>query len=208
MRVRISWLLFVAGIAIATMRAVAVPAFAADLPALQADDRILGDRNAPITIFEYGSLTCSHCAAFAVDTLPRIEKDWIETGKAKLVYRDYPLDQSAQLAATIARCLPEDRYFAFVETLFKNQHEWVYSDAAATRAALVRLAGLAGMTDQAFNACADNQKVSDAVLNSRLVAQKSYAVNLTPTFFINGVKVEGDQPYSVFVKVLDAASTK
>jgi protein-disulfide isomerase len=201
-------LIFAAAIGFAAMQSVAAPTYAADVPTLRPYDRILGNKSASITIFEYASLTCPHCAAFATDTLPKLKTDWIDSGKAKLVYRDYPLDQSAALAATIARCLPEDRFFPFIETLFKDQHDWVYSDPAASRAALVRLAGLGGMSEQTFNACASNQKLSDAVLNSRLVAQKQYGVKWTPTFFINGIKVEGDQPYSVLLKALNAASSK
>ncbi|MDE2167677.1 MAG: thioredoxin domain-containing protein [Alphaproteobacteria bacterium] len=142
----------------AAMQGVAVSVRAADVPTLRPVDRILGNKNAPITIFEYASLTCPHCAAFASDTLPKLKKDWIDAGKAKLVYRDYPLDQSAALAATIARCFPEDRYFPFLETLFADQHEWVQHDAAATKAALMRLAGLGGMSERDFNVCAANQK--------------------------------------------------
>src|SRR5215469_1965677 len=95
-------LIFAAAIVIAAMQAVAPPARAADTPTLQADDHVLGNKNAPITIFEYASLTCPHCAAFASGTLPKLQKDWIDTGKAKLVYRDFPLDRSAVVAATVA----------------------------------------------------------------------------------------------------------
>jgi protein-disulfide isomerase len=201
-------LIFAAVIALAATHTIVVPAHAVDLPTLQPDDRILGNQNASITIFEYASLTCPHCAAFTIDTLPHLKKDWIDTGKAMLVYRDYPLDQSAALAATIARCLPQDRYFTFLETLYDDQHDWVYRDVAASRAALARIAGLTGMSEQQFDACAGNKKISDAVLNSRLVGQNQYGINLTPTFFINGTKVLGDQPYSEFVKVLNTANVK
>src|SRR5215469_916202 len=117
-------LIFAAVIAMAALHAVALPARAASAPTLQADDHILGNKNAPITIFEYASLTCPHCAVFASDTLPKLQKNWIDTGKAKLIYRDFPLDQSAVIASTIARCFPAERYFPFIETLFQTQHEW------------------------------------------------------------------------------------
>lgn len=199
-------LIVAAVIAMAAIQAGAVPAHAASVPTLQPGDHILGNKNAPITIFEYASLTCPHCAAFATKTLPKLQKDWIDTGKAKLVYRDFPLDQPAVLAATVARCFPDDRYFPFIETLFQNQDEWADRDEAATKAALARIARLGGMSQEQFNACVANQKISDAVLNSRLVAAKQYGIDSTPTFFINGTKVVGDLPYSEFVKHLDAQS--
>ena len=203
---RLTQLIGAAVVVLAAVHAVAIPAHAAGAPTLQPDDHVLGNRSAPITIFEYASLTCPHCAAFATDTLPQIKKDWIDTGKAKLVYRDFPLDQSAVVAATVARCFPADRYFPFIETLFANQHEWAYRGEAATKTALGRIARLGGMSQEEFDACVANQKISDAVLNSRLVGQKQYGIDSTPTFFINGTKVEGDQPYKEFVKYLDAKS--
>lgn len=199
-------LIVAAVIAMAAIQAGAVPAHAAGVPTLQPGDHILGNKNAPITIFEYASLTCPHCAAFATKTLPKLQKDWIDTGKAKLVYRDFPLDQPAVLAATVARCFPDDRYFPFIETLFQNQDEWADRDETATKAALARIARLGGMSQDQFNACVANQKISDAVLNSRLVAAKQYGIDSTPTFFVNGTKVVGDLPYSEFVKYLEARS--
>jgi len=195
-----------AAIAMALLQATALPTRAADAPTLQANDHVLGNKNAPITIFEYASLTCPHCAAFASDTLPKLQKDWIDTGKAKLVYRDFPLDQSAVVAATVASCFPPDRYFPFIETLFQSQREWAQGSEAATKKALANIARLGGMSQAQFDACANNQKLSDAVLNSRLVAQNQYGIDSTPTFFVNGTKVIGDVPYDEFVKYLEAKS--
>ena len=199
-------LIFAAAIAMAALQAVAPPARAADTPTLQADDHILGNKNAPITIFEYASLTCPHCAAFASGTLPKLQKDWIDTGKAKLVYRDFPLDRSAVVAATIARCFPAERYFPFIETLFQAQREWIQGSEAATKTALARIAKLGGMSQAQFDSCAADQKISDAVMNSRLVGQNQYGIDSTPTFFVNGTKVTGALPYDEFVKYLEAKS--
>lgn len=199
-------LIFAAAIAMAVLQAITLPTRAADAPTLQANDHVLGNKNAPITIFEYASLTCPHCAAFASDTLPKLQKDWIDTGKAKLVYRDFPLDQSAVIAATVARCFPPERYFPFIETLFQTQREWAYTNETATKTALAHIARLGGMSQAQFDACANNQKLSDAVLNSRLVAQNRYGIDSTPTFFVNGTKVVGDVPYDEFLKYLEAKS--
>lgn len=199
-------LIFAAAIAMVVLQATALPTRAADAPTVQANDHVLGNKNAPNTIFEYASLTCPHCAAFASDTLPKLQKDWIDTGKAKLVYRDFPLDRSAVVAATVAQCFPPERYFPFIETLFQTQREWAERSETETKTALSRIARLGGMSQAQFDACANNQKLSDAVLNSRLVAQHEYGIDSTPTFFVNGTKVVGDVPYDAFVKYLNAKS--
>src|SRR5262249_57342023 len=97
-------------------------------PTVSPDDRILGKPDAPITIVEYASLTCPHCAAFERDTLPKLKTQYIDTGKVKLIYRDFPLDSRATLAAMIARCAPRDRYFGFVDAFFRSQDQWARSE--------------------------------------------------------------------------------
>jgi protein-disulfide isomerase len=176
------------------------PARAADVPQLQPDDRVLGKADAPIVIFEFFSLTCPHCAAFNQETLPQLKKDWIDTGKAKLVYRDFPLDQEALFAAAVARCLPPQRYPGFIDAVFANQRDW--ATASDYKAALAKLAKIAGMSQQDFDACTGNQKLSDAILAAEYDAQKRYDIQSTPTFFVNGKKVVGDLAYPDFAKYL------
>jgi protein-disulfide isomerase len=160
-----------------------------DLLALTADDRILGKPDAPLTIVEYASLTCPHCAHFATQVLPKIKEKWIDTGKAKLVLRDYPLDEPALRAAMIARCAPPDKFYAFVDTFFADQQQWVL--AKDYRTVLARLALLGGMNKSQFDACLADKAGEDKVLQSRLTATQQLNVNATPTFFINGKKFEG-----------------
>src|SRR5215472_14177271 len=107
------------------------------------NDRILGDRDAPITIIKYASMTCPHCARFAGDVLPDLKKKWIDPGKVRLVLRDFPLDNEAVHASMIARCAPPDRFYAFVDTFFADQAKWVMAPDYQT--ALTRLAELGGM---------------------------------------------------------------
>ena len=164
------------------------------------NDRILGDRNAPITIVEYASMTCPHCAHFADDILPDLKKKWIDTGKVKLVLRDFPLDDEAVHASMIARCAPPDRFYAFVDTFFADQEKWV--TAPDYQAALTRLAELGGMSKAEVDKCLANSKLEDQILNSRLVASKDLDVNATPTFFVNGAKFTGDLSVGGFDKVL------
>lgn len=156
---------------------------------LTPDDRILGKPDAPVTIVEYASLTCPHCAHFSVDVLPKLKTAWLDTGKAKLVLRDYPLDEPALRAAMVARCEPADKFYGFVETLFADQQQWVLS--SDYKAALARLALLSGMGKTQFDACLANKPGEDKVLQSRLVATQQLGVNSTPTFFIDGTKFEG-----------------
>jgi protein-disulfide isomerase len=120
---------------------------------LTKDDRLLGNPDAPITIVEYASLTCPHCAHFANDVLPELKKKWIDTGKVKLVLRDYPLDEPALRAAMIARCAPPDKFYAYIDTFFALQQRWVTND---WRDALARLVKLGGMSKDEFDNCLKN----------------------------------------------------
>jgi len=170
------------------------------------DDRILGNPDAPITIIEYASLTCPHCAHFTNDVLPEIKKEWIDTGKAKLVLRDFPLDEPALRAAMIARCAPTDRYYAFTDTFFATQEKWVRSDDY--RDALARLAKLGGMSKEEFDACLKNTDLENKIVEGRLTASKELEVNSTPTFFINGTKLTGAPSAEEFNKQLSSLAPK
>ena len=156
---------------------------------LTKDDRILGNPDAPITIVEYASLTCPHCAHFANEVLPELKKKWIDTGKVKLVLRDYPLDEPALRAAMIARCAPPDRFYAYIDTFFGAQEKWV--TAHDYRDALARLVKLGGMSRDEFDNCLKNTALENKIVETRLVASKELDVNSTPTFFINGTKFTG-----------------
>jgi protein-disulfide isomerase len=174
--------------------------------ALTPDDRILGNPNAPITIVEYASLNCPHCAHFALEVLPKLRQKWIDSGKAKLVMRDFPLDQQALKAAMVARCAPPDRFYAFVDAFFKAQSGWVNQpDYLET---LSRLAKLGGMSQKQFDTCAKNQALEDKIAESRLVADQELGVDSTPTFFINGRKFTGDPSVDGLDQALSNLSAK
>jgi protein-disulfide isomerase len=178
------------------------PAAQAETLALKPDDRILGKSDAPVTIVEYASLTCPHCAHFATDVLTKLKEKWIDTGKARLVMRDYPLDEPALRAAMIARCAPADKFYPFIDTLFGAQRQWVLSKDY--KADLARLALLGGMSKKQFDDCLANKSVEDKVLQSRLTATEQLGVNSTPTFFINGSKFDGAPE----LDAMDAALSK
>jgi len=172
---------------------------------LNPDDRILGKADAPITIVEYASLTCPHCAAFARDTLPKIKAEWIDPGKAKLVFRDFPLDGSAVKASVLARCAPPEKFYGFIDVLFSSQESWARNPDPTP--GLARIAKLGGMSEEQLNACMADNALQDKVLASRLTAEKEYKVESTPTFFINGTKLTGALPYEQFDEALKKAAS-
>jgi protein-disulfide isomerase len=174
--------------------------------ALTKDDRILGNPDAPITIVEYASLTCPHCAHFTNEVLPELKKKWIDTGKAKLVLRDYPLDEPALRAAMIARCAPPDRFYAYTDMFFGAQDKWV--TARDYRDALARLVKLGGMSREEFDNCLKNTALENKIVEGRLVASKGLDVNSTPTFFINGTKFTGAPTVEEFDKALSGLAAK
>lgn len=184
----------------------ASPAAMERLLTIGKDDRILGNPNAPVTIVEYASMTCPHCAHFAAEVLPELEKKWIDTGKVKLVLRDFPLDGEAVRASMLARCAPPDRFYAFVDTFFADQDKWV--TAADYQAALTRLAVLGGMSKAQADKCFADKALEDQILNSRLVASKDLGVDATPTFFVNGVRYTGDPTVEGFDKLLSSLAPK
>lgn len=164
-------------------------------------DRILGDPNAPVTIIEYSSLTCPSCRQFHVDILPKIRKNYIDTGKVKLIYRDFPFDQMGLLATVMARCAPSERFFSFVDVLFQQQANW--SRSKQPFEALSRIGKLGGLNPSDFEACLKNAALVDGIVKKRLEGQKKFDVNATPTFIIDGDhKIVGSQPYEDFDKIL------
>lgn len=196
------WLVLAALLAAGTM---VRPVAAEEVPTVTADDHVLGKADAPNTIIEYASLTCPHCARFDQQVLPELKKGWIDTGKAKLIFRDFPLDAAALYAATLARCAPPDRYFNFIDVLFQSQDGWGRSTSAeAVKTALTRIGKVGGLSEEKINACLSDEKLQDAVAKSRYDANQLYGVNSTPTFFINGKKLEGEHPLADFEKMMTA----
>ncbi len=158
-----------------------------------------GKADAPVTVVEYSSLSCPHCAAFHKEVLPELKSKYIDTGKVKYVVKEFPLNDSALAGAVIARCLPADRYFPFVNLLFAKQDEWAYKEDALTP--LKQLAKQAGMTDEEFNKCLDNETLQKQVLAVRDEGSQK-GVHGTPTFFINGKKLEDAPTIESFDKAI------
>ncbi len=163
------------------------------------DDRILGPADAPITIIEYSSLTCPHCAALHRDALPKIKEIWIAEGKARLVFRHFPLDAMALRAAAVADCIEGERFFGFLDLLFKSQKRWAKSNPPLK--ALGQLARLAGMSQEKFESCANDEAQMDRILERRQDGTQTYDVKSTPTLIINGRKVQGARDFDHFEKI-------
>jgi protein-disulfide isomerase len=171
------------------------------LEAIQPTDHVLGDPKAPITVIEYASLTCSHCAHFHTQILPEIKKKWIDTGKVKLIYRDFPLDQVAAKAAQIAECAGNERYFGVIDLIFRGQPQW--ATASDPLAELAKPLRIAGMGENEIKACLANEAMSNAVINDYRGGE-TLGVNSTPTLFINGQLYRGSRS----VEELDSVFSK
>lgn len=169
------------------------------------DERILGAPDAPVTLIDYSSLTCPHCASFHNETLPQIKENWVETGRARVVYRHFPLDRLALAAAMSAECLESDRaYFAYLDMLFEQQQAW--SRAEDPLAELQKRARLAGLAPERFEECIRDQALADRILERVVAARDGLQVSSTPTFFVDGEKIAGAQPYETFDEALSAAA--
>jgi len=165
-------------------------------------DVALGSDKAPVTIIEYASMTCPHCAHFSETTFPELKKRYIDTGKVRFIFREFPFDPVAAAGFMLARCAGKDRYMAVVETLFAKQEQWAL-DKAHAREPLQNIARQFGFTDETFKACLTNQKVLDDIEVVRNRAVQKLGVNSTPTFFVNGKKLTGDMPIDLLAKEID-----
>ena len=165
-------------------------------------ERVLGKADAPVVMIEYASATCPHCAEFHVDVLPEIKKKYVDTGKVKLIFREFPLDDRAMAVFMLARCLPEDEYFQTVDSLFRQQKEWTGSNP---KAPLLKIMQDAGMTEAEFDACLKRRDLAQAIFDTRKTASEQFGVKGTPTFFINGTLIDGHKDASAVTTALEAA---
>jgi protein-disulfide isomerase len=166
-------------------------------------DKVMGNADAPVTIVEFASLTCPHCATFHRDTLPGLKKEYIDTGKAKLIYRDFPLGNLALAASMIARCAAPERYFGLIEVLFRDQARWAESRNPLEE--LERIARLAGMSKSDVSACLDSQPLLSAIRQVADEAQRAHGISSTPSFVIDGKMHAGALSLEEFRAALDKA---
>ena len=163
-------------------------------------DMALGPANATVTITEYASMTCPHCAAFTETVFPKIKSEFIDSGKIRFVFREFPLDIKAAAGSMLARCIAKDdsgKYFAVVDLLFKQQNDWVTKNTTET---LTRIGKQAGLSQQAVEACLKDQALLDKIAADQKFASEVLKVNSTPTFFVNGDMIRGETSFEEFDK--------
>jgi protein-disulfide isomerase len=166
-------------------------------------DMAMGADNAPVTIVEYASMTCGHCANFHNNTYPELKKRYIDTGKVRYIFREFPLDPLAAGAFMLARCAGKDdknRYFNLVEVLFQKQKDWAVQKPIPPLLSIVKQAGF---TQETFEQCLANQQMLDGIEQVRNRAAEKLGVNSTPTFFINGKVFRGDISIEEIAKAVD-----
>ena len=152
------------------------------------DDIPMGSASAPVTVIEYASMTCPHCAAFAVTTFPKLKEKYIDTGKVRYIMREYPLDGLAAAAFMLARCSGPEKYYPLIETLFAQQQKWAVKEPIPP---LLAIAKQAGFTQQSFEACINDKAMLDKIQQMRTRGKEKFKVEATPTFYINGERHSG-----------------
>jgi protein-disulfide isomerase len=192
-----------ASVAVAGMALAAPIAFAAvDLAILNAapaeGDMSMGPDTAKVTVIEYASASCPHCAAFYKDVFPTLKKEYIDTNKIKFIFREFPHNDPALAAFMVARCAPKEKYFPLVDVFFNTQQDWVQDPLNG----LNKIAQQAGFTKETFDACLKNEAVAKNILEVRKTAD-SLGVTGIPTFFINGEMLGGETTMEVMRSKID-----
>ena len=186
--------------------ATTLPAFAQNVPPADLavpgplGDVVLGPADAKVTIVEYASMTCPHCAAFHKETWPELKKRYVDTGKVRFMLREFPLDPLATAGFMLARCDGGDKYYPIVDLLFSQQRAWAYSDKPLD--ALRQMMKQAGFSQEKFDSCLKDQKLYDAVNAVKNRGMETLKVDSTPTFFINGQRYPGNMSIDELEKII------
>jgi protein-disulfide isomerase len=166
-------------------------------------DMALGPADAAVTITEFASMTCPHCAAFNEQVFPKIKKEYIDTGKVRYIFREFPLDIKAAAGSMLSRCIANGdaaKYFAVTDMLFRSQNDWVLKNTTET---LTRIGKQAGLSQQQVEACLKDQDLLNKIAADQKYASDVLKVDSTPTFFINGEKIKGEASFEEFSKKID-----
>ena len=178
-----------------------------DILKISPADFVLGDKKAAVVIVEYASLSCPHCAAFARESFEKIKSEYVDSGKAQFVFRDFPLNQSALTAAMFAHCQAADnksepeRYYSTLKALFKTQDSWAFDEKYAEK--LEAIAKLDGMGTERFKSCINDKTLQEKILVARMDAAKVLQLKSAPSFFVNGEISEGYVDYLTLKKLID-----
>ena len=179
--------------------------FAIDLSALKIseNDFVIGDEDAPITIIEYASMSCSHCANFHKNTLPELKTEYIDTGKVRMIFRDFPFNYPALLGSMMMRCIPNEVRYDYMNVLYQLQSKWVNRDPTVTKKELYKIMQSGGMTKDEFDSCYSNLDIENEILEAVMAAQNDFNIRSTPSFIVNGNLVEGNKNTKEFRQIID-----
>ena len=157
------------------------------------EEKSLGNKEAPIKMVEFASMTCGSCAKFHNDVFPSIKKDFIDNGKVFFTYKDFPLDKFALKASVIARCSGDAKFFNFLSVIYNKQKDWTRTQDPFK--SLLKIAKLGGLKNDEIKVCVGNKSIEDGILKDRLNSSKKFDINATPTIYFNGKKYDGDLSY-------------
>jgi len=164
-------------------------------------DLAIGRPDAPVTVIEYFSLTCPHCKDFHTEIFPKIKTQYIDSGKVRMILRDFPLNRPAMDAAILARCSGPDHYYAFIDTLFNTFDNWTRSSDYLT--ALMQIGQIGGLRPDDFKVCKADEELETRILTSMIEADETYSIKSTPTFIINGRKYDQGMSLQNFKNIVD-----
>ncbi|MFD0988395.1 DsbA family protein [Methyloligella solikamskensis] len=167
------------------------------------DDVVIGDEDAPVTIIEYASMTCPHCAHFHTETFPKVKEKYIDTGKVKFIFREFPLDILAARASMLARCAGPEKRMALTSALFETQQSWAVRDEPEAMDKLLGIARQAGFSKESFDECMADEELYQNIVKMRARASSEFGVNSTPSFFIDGKKLGREHELEDFDAILE-----
>ena len=170
---------------------------------IKENDFVIGNENAPITIIEYASMSCSHCADFHTNTLGALKEEYVDTGKVRFVFRDFPYNYPALLGSMLVRCIPNDVRYDYMNALFQLQPNWVNRENAKTTQELFKIMQSGGMTKEDFDTCITNVDIENEILQGVIDAQSEFNIKSTPSFLINGKLIEGNKSVKEFRQIID-----
>ena len=179
------------------------PAYGVTVLEVTEDDFVIGNENAPVTIIEYASLSCSHCANFHNNTLEILKQEYVDTGKVRFVFRDFPFNYPALLGSMVLRCIPTNVRYDYMNALFLLQSKWVARENAKTTRELYKIMQGGGMTKPDFETCISNVELENQLLQGVINAQNEFNIGSTPSFLINGRLVEGNKSVKEFRQIID-----
>ena len=179
------------------------PANGATVLDITEDDFVIGDKNAPITIIEYASLSCSHCANFHKNTLPDIKKEYVDTGKVRFVFRNFPYDPPSLIGSVILKCVPKDVRYDYMNALFLLRKNWVISDNAKSTQELYKIMQSGGMSKEDFDNCLKRDDLANQIIKGRIDVQNEFNIQSTPSFLINGNLEQGNKSVKEFRQIID-----